>query len=332
MDTCQIMSYDINSDGKWCFLVGLYAAEGNKVCAWLQLYNIERGQHQTIEGFAACFADLPLSETNPSYKNSVFCFCEKKAAEGINRLHIMEIGNPAPGNNKFKVSVDIQMPQDAPGDFPILMQASPKYGLVHMITKMGYFFMFETYKGSLIYRQRITDQLIFVSVRNAATDGVICISKAGQILSINVEENNLVKFVMNAQHIQDNKSVAFRMAQRYGLSGADEVFLARFNQCFATGDYAGAARAARESPGNLLRNQDTINKFKSLPPPANGPHPSLIYFSTLLETSKLNEVESLVFVPPVLQQGKSAMIQDWIQKDKLTMSDQLGDVIRQYDP
>jgi clathrin heavy chain len=179
----------------------------------------------------------------------------------------MEIGTPAPGNGKFKVTVDIQMAQDAPGDFPILMQAAPKFGLVFMITKMGYLFMFETYKGSLIYRQRITDQLIFVAVRNTTTDGMICVSKAGQVLAINVEENNLVKFVMNASHIPDNKNVAFRMAQRYGLSGADDVFMAQFNTCLATGDYAGAARAARDAPGTLLRNQDTINKFKSLPAP-----------------------------------------------------------------
>jgi hypothetical protein len=47
----------------------------------MQLYNIERSVHQPIESFAACFAELPLSDTNPTYKNSVFCFCEKKAAE-----------------------------------------------------------------------------------------------------------------------------------------------------------------------------------------------------------------------------------------------------------
>lgn len=229
LDTCQIMSYDMDREGKWCYLIGLYSNDQKNINAWLQLYNIERQQHQPIEGFAACFAEMPLSDTNPSYKNSIFCFCEKKAAEGINRLHIMEIGNPAPGNNKFKVTADISMAQDAPGDFPILMQASTKYGIVFMITKMGYLFMFETYKGSLIYRQRITDQLIFTCVRNVSTDGIICISKAGQVLSINVEENNLVKFVMNAQHIPDNKNVAFRMAQRYGLTGADDIFLAQFN-------------------------------------------------------------------------------------------------------
>jgi len=151
------MNYDVASDGKWCNLIGLYSNDQKTINAWMQLYNIEKQQHQPIEGYAACFTDLPLSDTNPSYKNSIFCFCEKKAAEQIHRLHIMEIGTPAPGNGKFKVTVDIQMAQDAPGDFPILMQAAPKFGLVFMITKMGYLFMFETYKGSLIYRQRITD-------------------------------------------------------------------------------------------------------------------------------------------------------------------------------
>lgn len=146
------------------------------------------------------------------------------------------------------------MAPDAPGDFPILMQVAPKFGVIFMITKMGYLFMFETYKGSLIYRQRITDQLVFVAVRNMTTDGMICVSKAGQVLAINVEESNLVKYVMGAQHIPDNKNVAFRMAQRYGLSGADDIFLTQFNTCLATGDYAGAARAARDAPGTLLRN------------------------------------------------------------------------------
>lgn len=40
----------------------------------------------------------------------------------------------------------------------------------------------------------------------------------------------------------------------------------QFNMSLASNDYAGAARAARDAPGTLLRNQDTINKFKALPP------------------------------------------------------------------
>jgi hypothetical protein len=38
-----------------------------------------------------------------------------------------------------------------------------------------------------------------------------------------------------------------------------------FNQKLAASDYQGAAVVARDAPGTLLRNQETINKFKNLP-------------------------------------------------------------------
>lgn len=145
--------------------------------------------------------------------------------ETVNRLHIMEIGNPAPGANKFKVSSEIQMAADAVGDFPVLMQVAPKYGIIFIITKFGYLFMYEASTAALVYRQRITDQLIFVSVRNMTTDGMICINKIGQVFAINVEDQNLVKFIMGAQHISDNRALAFKLAARYQLPGADEIFI-----------------------------------------------------------------------------------------------------------
>jgi clathrin heavy chain len=200
-----------------------------------------------------------------------------------------------------------------------------------MITKLGYFFLYETSRAALIYRQRITDSLIFVAARNMTTDGMICINKAGQIFAINVEEPNLVKFIMSAQHIPDNRALAIRVASRYGLSGADDIFIAQFNQCLASGDYQGAARAAAQAPN--LRTPETIAKFKSLPaPPQGGPQPVLIYFSTLLESVKLNEAESLELCKPVLAQGKISLVEGWINQDKLTISDELGDEIRKQNP
>jgi len=90
------------------------------------------------------------------------------------------------------------MAADAPGDFPVLMQTSAKYGMIFLISKMGYLFIYEVSKGALVYRQRITDQLIFCSVRNTTTDGMICINKNGQVFAINIDEANLVKFIMGA--------------------------------------------------------------------------------------------------------------------------------------
>ena len=194
--------------------------------------------------------------------------------------------------------------------------------------------MYEASRAALIYRQKITPQLVICSVRNATTDGMICINKAGQVLALNVDENNLVSYVMNAQHIPDQKNVAFKLASRFSLPGADEIFMQQFNMALASSDYAGAARVAKDAPGTLLRNADTISKFKALPPaPGASQQPIMIYFSTLLEGgATLNEIESVELTRPVLQAGKAQLIENWMQKNQLTMSDALGDIIRQYNP
>lgn len=99
------------------------------------------------------------------------------------------------------------------GDFPVLMQACEKYGVVFIITKMGYFYMYEISQGSLLFRQKLTDSLIFVATKNPNTDGMICINKAGSVVSINVDENNFIPYIMNVlKHIPDNTGLAFKIA------------------------------------------------------------------------------------------------------------------------
>ena len=140
----------------------------------------------------------------------------------------------------------------------------PKYGVIFLITKFGYLFVYESASAALVYRQRITDSWIFAMTRNSKTDGAIAINRNGQMLAINVDENNLISYIMNnCGHVPDNVGVAFKLAQRHSLPGADQLFQAQFDKLFATGDFKGAALIARDAPGTLLRNMDTINKFKA---------------------------------------------------------------------
>lgn len=149
----------------------------------------------------------------------------------------------------------MQMPPDVTGDFPVIMQTVDRYGVVFIITKMGYLYMYEISNSVLLFRQRITDSLIFVSTKNPNTDGMISINKAGQVLSINIDENNFIPYIMNvAKHIQDNVGIAFKLAQRFSLKGADELFITQFNKLLISGDFVAAARVARDAPGTLLRN------------------------------------------------------------------------------
>ncbi len=153
------------------------------------------------------------------------------------------------------------------------------------------------------------------------------------MMAVNVDTATLVSYIMNqCKHIPDNVGVAFRLAQRHALPGADELFSARFESLFGAQDFKGAAMIARDAPGTSLRNMDTINKFKAVQGAPGSPSPILVYFSTLLETTKLNEIESVELVKPVLSQGKKNLVEDWIRNDKLTPSQLLGDTIKMFDP
>lgn len=95
----------------------------------------------------------------------------------------------------------------------MLMQAVDKYGVVFVITKFGYIYMYEISQSVLLYRQRITDSLIFVATKNLSEDGVICVNKAGQILQIAVDEQNFISYIIKqCTHIPDNVGLAFSLA------------------------------------------------------------------------------------------------------------------------
>ena len=80
------------------------------------------------------------------------------------------------------------MPPDVQGDFPVLMQAVEKYGVVFVITKMNYLYIYEISKAVLIYRQKLSEQLIFVATKQLNETGLVCVNKAGQVLQVSVDE------------------------------------------------------------------------------------------------------------------------------------------------
>jgi clathrin heavy chain len=88
--------------------------------------------------------------------------------------------------------------------------------------------------------------------------------------------------INNCKHLPNVQQLVFSLAAKYSLPGVDNIFLGQFNNFIINGDYVNAARIASMSPGALLRNAETINKFKGLPQLAGQPQPLLIYFQKLL--------------------------------------------------
>jgi len=197
------------------------------------------------------------------------------------------------------------------------MEASEKFGTLFMLTKAGYLFVFDILSGKTIFMNRISANTIFTSCRHSATDGLLGINTIGQVLAVSIDETNIVPYITTT--LQDI-DLALSVARQGNLPGAEQLVQQLFAQALATGNYAKAAEVAATSPGGILRGAATIQRLKAVPTAPGQPSPLLQYFSILLDSAKLNELESLELARPVLQQGKKALIEKWLEEDKVSLS------------
>jgi clathrin heavy chain len=322
---CQIISYRTDAKQQWLLLIGISALQ-NRVAGAMQLYSVERKCSQAIEGHAASFATFKM-EGNPE-PSTLFCFAVRSTQGG--KLHIIEVGTPPGGNQPFtKKAVDVFFPPEAQSDFPVAMQVSSKYDVIYLITKYGYIHLYDIETGTCIYMNRISADTIFVTAPHEASGGIIGVNRKGQVLSVTVEENSIVPYITNSLQ---NPDLALRMAVRNNLSGAEELFVRKFNHLFQNGQYPEAAKVAALAPKGILRTAATITRFQQVQTPAGATSPPLLqYFGILLDQGKLNKLESLELCRPVLAQGKKQLCEKWVKEEKLECSEELGDLVKPTD-
>ena len=77
----------------------------------------------------------------------------------------------------------------------------------------------------------------------------IIIFPVTQVLSVFVEEENIIPYITN---VLQNPDLALRLAVRNNLAGAEELFARKFNNLFAAGNYSEAAKVAANAPKVLL--------------------------------------------------------------------------------
>lgn len=146
------------------------------------------------------------------------------------------------------------------------MYVCSKYGLLFVISKFSILTVYELTTASLIYRVRVCNENVFVGAASIKSGGYHVIGKEGVVYSINVNEDQLVQYIMNqCRHIPDVMQLAFKLASRYRLPGVENMFVDQFNRLLVAGDIMNAAKIAASAPGTLLRNPETIAKFKQIP-------------------------------------------------------------------
>ncbi|KAJ2576567.1 Clathrin heavy chain [Coemansia sp. RSA 1807] len=317
----QIIGYTTNAKMNWMALIGISAPQG-RIVGSMQLYNKDRGASQPIEAHAAEFSEIRLE--GAAQPTQVFAF----ASRGANgsKMHVVEIDH-VEGNPVFqKRSVEMMFPAEAVNDFPVSMQAGPKYEVVYMVTKFGFIHVYDLETGACIFTNRISGDTVFVTARHE--NGIIAVNRKGQVLSVCVNEDTVIPYILQNT---GNVELAFRMASRANLPGADQLYVQRFQQLMGQNQFNEAAKMAANSPRGMLRTENTINQLKHLQSAPGQLSPILQYFATILEKGELNRHESIELARPVLASNRKALLEKWLKEDKLECSEELGDIVHPHD-
>ncbi|GFZ51649.1 LOW QUALITY PROTEIN: Clathrin heavy chain [Saitozyma sp. JCM 24511] len=329
----QIINYRVSPDGQWLVVVGISSnpnagqpgQTGFKIKGSMQLYSVERGMSQAIEGHAAAFSTF--KQDGAAQPSKLFCFAVRTAVGA--KLHVVEVGHQAPNPPFPKKAVDVFFPPEATNDFPVAMQVSQKHGIIYLVTKFGFIHLYDIESGACIYMNRISGETIFTTAEYEQLNGIIGVNRKGQVLSVSVDEETIVPYV---QQSLNNMDLAIKLATRAGLPGADHMIQQQYQNYINSGQYGEAAKIAANSPRGLLRTPQTIETFKKLPNVPGTLSPILQYFGILLEKGELNKYESLELARPVIQQGKKQLLEKWLKENKASgAGEELGDLVRMAD-
>jgi len=213
-------------------------------------------------------------------------------------------------------------------DFPVSLVVDSKNEVAYLLSKMGYAYLFDIHTGKTMYRAKVTQDTVFVTCPQDSSGAIFGITvRRGQVFRLQLNGQALIPYITST--LRDN-DLAIKIAGRLNLPGAENLYAAEFERLIATGDVGGASRLVA-SAGTALRTPATIARFQQIPAQPGQPQPVFQYFSTLLETGKLNEQESIELAKPVLQQGRPQLMEKWLKEDKLTCSETLGDLIMPMD-
>ncbi|KAL1226435.1 Clathrin heavy chain [Trichinella spiralis] len=294
----RIINYKADSKYMWLLLMGI----DSRAVGHMQLYSMERRVSQVIEGQAACFINFKFGKNEEP--STLFSFASRQQA--FAKLHIVEVGTASGKNATYtKKVVDLFFPAEGQHDFPIAMQGSEKH--------------------VCIYMNRISNETIFVTTEYQLTSGILGITTKGQVLSVSIDEQNVIPYITNTLQ---NPDLAMRFAARCDLPGAEDLFVRKFTTLFNEQRYSEAAEIAAVAPKFILRTPQTIQKFQQVSKETTGANAILQYFAILLDRSRLNKFETIELCRPVLLQNRVQLIEKWLKENKLECSEELGDLIQ----
>ncbi|CAG5183454.1 uncharacterized protein ALTATR162_LOCUS10589 [Alternaria atra] len=325
LENNQIINYVTNDDESWSCLVGITSNPAGGIRGNMQLFSKARNVSQPLEGHAATFGTLRLDGASTDTK--IFAFAVKSSS-GEAKINIVEVDHNAANPAFPKRLIPIHWPAEGTGDFPLGIHIAQKYGILIVITKFGFIHLHDLETGTALFLNRISEETVFTTARDDEGTGVVVINKRGQVLHTTIREDSLIPYIMENPACAE---IAYKLASKGGLPGADQLYSQRFETLMSQGNFAEAAKVAANSPRGFLRTMNTINRLRQVPNQPGQITTLLQYFGQLLDKGGLNKEETLELARPVFAQGRKHLIEKWQKEGKLHCSEELGDLAKPHD-
>ncbi|KNH08069.1 clathrin heavy chain protein [Perkinsela sp. CCAP 1560/4] len=314
-----IFSYTLDESTQCGALSGLTRGAGGGLGGFIQFYSFPKRSSLVVRGLQSCF----LRASQPDGVAVVVFSKEGKNGKLISQrltgqgsLETQEI---------WTSPVELHDAED----FPVAMCLSPKYTLLCMISRNGYFYLADVATGKLLLTNKVSEHIVYSAVPNAE-GGLTCVDASGSLFSIGINDNTIVKFI---QSNPENSSVEIAVAPQASPSGGDISMKDKLKSLLNAARVDEAVRCVLESPRQELRTQETVQLFTDCghANPTIQPPPISTYYKQLLAIGKLNAVESFAFGKAVVARGGIQMLRKLVDDNKLELSADLGHAIAPHD-
>ncbi|KAL3856390.1 hypothetical protein ACJMK2_011157 [Sinanodonta woodiana] len=189
----EIVAYKADPSLKWLAVTGL-TPEDDKISGVTQLYNTDEDVTQCIASHAVCFA--PYRFHDNATKSTILCVATRDV-QNHGKVHVIELGPYIPGNFAPRNSYDhIQYLDDKDHyDFPMAVHVSADVGLLFVLTKYGYLYLCDMETASCLCFTRVSMDVIFTSTLNTITQGILGVTRGGQVITVDIKKDGLIDYV-----------------------------------------------------------------------------------------------------------------------------------------
>lgn len=198
----QIIGYSYGIGGEFASLVGL-GKENNQIVGNVQLSSLKLNKSQFIKGYYSAFGECCVHDHTTV--SQLFAYTEKEGTKG--QVTITELGK-TPGKDKFKKVVELNYPEDNEPDFPIFLSFNNTMGILFIVSKNGIMFIVEVSEGALLLRSKISQNHCITGANLTFSKGIIMISKTGDLIYVEISDQNFVAFIKQSTHIPNNTLIA----------------------------------------------------------------------------------------------------------------------------